>query len=446
MIEKVRKTVIEKGMLEFGDKVTVGVSGGADSMSLLVCLLKLKEEFGLEISAVHVNHGIRGQEALRDENYVRGFCAENGVPLQVFSFSVPEIADRTGESEEECGRRIRYECFEKVAENGKIATAHTLSDSLETVVFNILRGSGTGGLCGVPAVRGRIIRPLIDCTRQEIENFCRENEIKFVTDSTNLNSEYSRNYIRNVLMPMFAHINPSYASALRRLSLSAQSENAYLMKESDELLEKSRVDGGLSCGVLLEAHEAVSSRAVMSFIKSETGITPEYRHVSFILGLLSKDGAIQLSSEYYAVSRAGKLFTEKAQKSETEKWSKKLHPGDNETPLGIINIKYSENNINFNKKIIYQPLEYFVDCDKICGNVYLRSRKEGDKITLCKRGVTKTLKKLFTEMKIPLGERNKIPVIADDEKVLWVFSAGINRECKPDKETKRLMIIKAEVK
>lgn len=443
MINKVRKTIEKYSMLSSGDRVTVGVSGGADSMSLLNVLLASKDELNLTLTAVHINHGIRGEEAVRDENFVRDYCHKNGVELIVFSKPIPEIAKQTGEGEEECGRRIRYECFADVSEGGIIATAHTLSDSLETMIFNMLRGSTASGLCGIPAKRDNVIRPLISCTRQEIEEYCHINDVPYIVDSTNLESDYSRNYIRNELMPMFSRINPSYASALERCQNSLRDDSLFIDKSANDLYQTVYSEGCLDIKKLEMLDNAVKSRIIYKYISEKTGVLPENKHISIVHSLLQKDGAVQINSEHFVVSSDGRLYIEKKKSIlSEEKWSIKAEIGVNETPMGKITLSFTDKeNINFNKFLANNILESYIDYDKICGNVVIRSRIEGDKITLPSRNVTKTLKKLFTENKIPLEQRNKIPVIADDEKVLWVWGIGYNKVCSVDIETKRILKI-----
>ncbi len=443
MINKVRRTIEKYSMLKVGDKVVVGVSGGADSMSLLSILFSLKDELKIDLIAVHINHGIRGEEAARDENFVSDYCREKNIELIICSENIPEIAKETGESEEECGRRIRYERFADVCKDGVIATAHTLSDSLETMIFNMLRGCTAAGLCGIPAKRDNIIRPLISCTRREIEDFCSEYNIPYVIDSTNLQSDYSRNFIRNELMPMFSRINPSYASALERCQNSLKEDNIFFEELTKNLYETVYSDNSLDIEKLNNLDYAVKSRIIYKYISDKTRVLPENKHISLVLSLLEKDGALQINSDFCIVSRNGRLFAEdKSIVSLSKAWSLKAAEGVIDTPMGKIKLTViDEENINFNKILVNNILESYIDYDKICGDVVVRSRMEGDRITLPSRNVTKTLKKLFIEMKIPVEQRNNIPVIADDEKVLWVWGIGYNKVCSVDKKTKRVLKI-----
>ena len=203
MICKVRDTLIKYSMLENTDEIIVGFSGGADSTCLLYILNLLKDEFDFKIHAAHVNHSLRGNESERDEKFVRDFCEKNSIKLSVLKVDIFKMSKIEGKSLEECGREVRYNFFNSLCANkSKIATAHNLNDCEETMFFNLTRGSGLKGLCSIPAVRENIIRPLIRCSRDEIENFCKENSIQYVTDSSNLSDDYTRNKIRHNIIPI----------------------------------------------------------------------------------------------------------------------------------------------------------------------------------------------------------------------------------------------------
>ena len=228
MICKVINTIEKHKMLNGVRSVAVGLSGGADSMCLINVLLELKSRYNIVIKAVHINHNIRGNEAERDECFVREFCNKMGIELLSFNFDIPSLSKKYNISEEECGRNIRYDCFAK-ADCDVVATAHTLSDSVETVVFNLLRGTGSKGLKGIPAKRyPNIIRPLIDCTREEIETYCRNNDISFITDSSNLTDIYKRNYIRHNIIPAFSEINKSALRSIAKTSEIIEEESDFI--------------------------------------------------------------------------------------------------------------------------------------------------------------------------------------------------------------------------
>lgn len=444
MIEKVRKTVEKYNMISPGDSIIVGLSGGADSICLLRALLEIKDELQFDLHAVHVNHGIRGEEAQRDEDFVKSECERLKVELTVFKRNIPLEAESTGESEEECGRRVRYECFSSF--EGKIATAHNLTDSVETTVFNLIRGSALKGVCGIPAVRDNIIRPLIECTSREIRDFCEENGYEYVVDSTNLKTDYTRNYIRQEILPRFERVNSGYLRALSRFQLSALRDSNYLDSLSEKELVEISDGHRLYKKKLSKLDEALSGRVLTLFVKRECDSELEFRHIEFVLSHLDGEFEMQLNKEYFLHCGGEYITIRKKIDEKSEKFLKKLVIGENETPLGRLTVSvHDKDEINFNKKYTGNIFFCNIDYDKInLDTAVVRSREEGDKITLAKRGVTKSLKKLYNEMKIPPNMRDKIPVIADSEGIICVFGRIYNKRCEITDKTKKILTVKLE--
>ena len=206
---KVLQAINEYKMLEDTNEIVVGFSGGADSICLLHILDSIKNLFSVSVRAVHVNHGIRGDEADSDQEFTERFCNEHNIHIDTFRYNCIEEALKNKESIEECGRRLRYQAFDSVCgKKTKIATAHNANDNAETIIFNITRGSSVKGLCGIPFVRDNIIRPLLYCSRKEIEGYCEENYLTYVTDSTNADTDYTRNKIRHLILPVLEEIKP----------------------------------------------------------------------------------------------------------------------------------------------------------------------------------------------------------------------------------------------
>ena len=437
MTEKVLNTINKYSLLEKGDSVTVGFSGGADSTALISVLYALSDVLSLRLSAVHINHMIRGKEAERDESFVRSFCEEKGIPLTVFHRDIPCEAEKSGESEEECGRRIRYDCFNSVCGDGKIATAHTLSDCDETMIFNMLRGSSVAGLCSIPAKRDNIIRPLIECSREEIENYCHNNNLSFVTDSTNLSSDYTRNYLRREILPMFERVNPSYKAALSRLRDFAREDNAFLEKTAQRAVFEANTAKGLEVGKLLQNDRVIVKRALLLYIKEKCVFSPESRHISLLCEKLGENFTLQLSDTFFADIRNG-IFSVCEKKEAVSPKCIPLNIGENVFFSSHIEALLLTREEFFNN--YYKQLENAVDYDKISGSVFLRSRREGDSIYLFRRKITKTLKKLFCELKIPEEKRNKIAVAADSENVLWVSGIGANGKYRVGENTGKILL------
>lgn len=442
--ETVLAVINKYGMLNMGDTVVIGLSGGADSVSLTSVLLSLKEELRLNLICAHVNHGIRGEEADGDERFCRNFCRDNGIEIKVLNADVPGQAKINSMSQEEYGRKIRYEFFASLAgENGKIATAHNLNDCVETLLFNLARGTSLKGACSIPPVRGNIIRPLIETPREEIEEFCRENSLEFVTDSTNFENEYSRNKIRNIVIPALKEINSSAVPAISRyIAFSRQEEEALEFIE-DEKYALCLTDSALCEESLMKLPVALQRRIIYRYLKERTSSDISAKHIEDILSLLGKNKAVNTAGGLKIRSKNGFLSVVSTQalpkpwKIGIEKKDAQIALPYGRAVIKIINIKDLQ---NFNKEYI----DKCVDCDKISEKLCLRSRESGDKITLAKRGVTKSLKKLFIEDKIDADKRNRTAVLADGEEVVWVDGYGSSKKFSPDKNSKKIMTIKIE--
>lgn len=302
MEDKIKAISARYGMMERGDVVVAAVSGGADSMALLNALFSMREELGITLLACHVNHNLRGEESLRDERFVRKFCNERKIELEVYSV---EIKPDKHESIEERARKARYECFDRLCaeRNAKLATAHTASDNAETVLINLLRGTGTKGLGGIPPVRGKIIRPLLRCSRKEIEYYCAAHGIEYITDSTNLSEEYTRNKLRLKIIPQLKSFNPSLVEGISRMTEAVTDDNAYLDGLAEAAKTACRTENGYSCRKLRELDRAILSR-VISAVLSENGIEPSALRINECSRIIAcGNGKINLCRDRFAAAK-----------------------------------------------------------------------------------------------------------------------------------------------
>lgn len=428
MENKAYKTVKKYNMLNKDDTVIVGLSGGADSTALFHFMLSLRNEMKIKVIACHINHMLRGEEANRDEKFVKKMCSDNGIELRVLHADVRSEAVKRKISTEQCGRDIRYSFFEKIANefNAKIATAHTASDNAETVIFNMTRGCGIKGLCGIPPVRGRIIRPLIEVTRTEIEEYCNLNGYAYVTDSTNLECEYTRNKIRLDVIPVLKNINPSFESTITRMSSQMRNDEHFIMNCASEALSKAKVKNGYSTEVLSGLEDTVLSSAI-NILVQQHNIVPESKHIELIKKIVYNNGAVNLKNDVTAVSKQGFLrIISSVKKSENVPV-----PYINQKIININNKKIiiSKMNIdkfNNHKKINNLVFNNSADYDTIPFDRVFRTRQGGDFFTLPKRKVTKSLKKLFIELKIPMEVRDSIVVLASGSEILWAEGIGVS--------------------
>ena len=448
VLEKVKKAITEYKMLENVSTVVVGLSGGADSVCLLHVLNTLKNDYELNLLAAHVNHGIRGEEAENDATFSMNFAESLNVYFSLLKADCVKEAEENGETLEEAGRRIRYDFFDMLCESEtyKIATAHNSNDNLETVLFNIARGSALSGAKGIPPKRDNIIRPLIFCTREEIEGYCKENNLSFVVDSTNLSDDYTRNRIRHNVLPELQKVNSNVIEAFTRFSESVRIDDDYL----DCVAEKALSDATLNentynVEVIKMMHPSIKNRVIYKAVERFSKETPDSKKINLVLSCIGENSKIQLYKNCYC---------------ETKKSVLKFFDNDNtiECKIEAQEIPCEESfNLNFgefvvkgeyfsktSQKINDLLLDNLIDCDTINGNLILRTRQEGDKITLRKRNVTKTLKKLFIEEGVLKEERDKIPVISDDNGVVWVYGFGVNKKNAVKRETKNILSVEVE--
>ena len=442
MKAKVLHTLKSHNMLKFGDKVIVALSGGADSVSLLSVLLELKDELRIEVFAAHVNHNLRGEESHRDEAFVRNLCKEKGVALYVESVDVKALTEVTGEGFETVGRRVRYDFFRELSEelDASVATAHTLSDALETALLNIARGSSISGLSAIPYTRGRIIRPLLDVTRQEVEAYVRDNSIAYVDDSTNADADIcNRNKIRHKAVPVLKELNSSAEQNYLRLRQNLLDIEDYMTYASEHLLRSAKSEYGYDARFLDSAHPALKSFAIKTVIEN-SGAGYENKHIELIKDFLSSGGAVPLSGGYTAVVKQGILRVTR-ENSENQ----------GEIPFDI-NVSFALNGKVYSVKelteqeIVNKKLSLkVIGCDTISCDAVFASRAEGDRFALVRRGVTKNLRKLQNELKIPSEIRDNLLTLKSQGKILWAEGIGVSADGVYTKGKGILIEIREEV-
>ena len=468
--ERVAAFMHEHDMYGQKSNIIIGLSGGADSVCLLFVLKELQKEApgstSLYLHAVHVNHMIRGTEAERDETFVRALCKDLGVDLTVEKRDVPGTAGKTGESIETAGRRLRYEIFnEKIKDlgGGMIATAHHKNDSAETVIFNMARGTGLGGIAGIAPKRGNLIRPLMCLTRVEIEGFIKENNLDHVTDSTNSDTGYTRNFIRHkVIAPIEENINKNFTEHICRLSETARKYKSYVdMKAEDFIKDAVRDETGKAMAflqkdlaglpdilletVIMKVYEKISGDAVD--ISSERIIAAsraiKSSHGRGRLIELPRGVSVSISSGkvgFFVKDETGLqtdepevlYFADEDLRSELAAGGRaEFHYGRYE-----INMELTDNFI----KNANSDYTKFFNYDKITSNVCFRRRLPGDVIVIDSSGSEKKLKKEFIDRKIPERLRDKCLIMADGHRCLWAVGVRQSSESFADKDSTVLKI------
>ena len=434
----------EKALLQVGDRVIVALSGGADSVTLLHVLCGLRDAADLTVAAVHVHHGLRGADADADEALCRRLCEQWDVPLSVHHIDVAAEAASAHETIEQTGRRLRYACLEREADkqNAKIATAHTASDQAETVLLHLTRGCGLHGLCGIPPRRGGVIRPLLTCSREQVEAYCAAQGLAFATDATNADVTYARNRVRHRVLPELTEINPRVGEALCRLSEQLAEDDAYLTSLSSALLSSARVGEAdrWDCARLRSAPAALLTRALR--LAAPSVIDLEQKHVDALRALLDADGATTLPDGTVARSRRGQLWFESTEPTDSS--APFCYPLVSDVPMVIGDRTYLArvyDRTEFDKLLkVHNLLFYFcMDRDIIKGDVWVRSRRAGDAYRPVGLG-TKSLKKLCNESHLPVSARAALPILTDDDGILMAVGFGCDeRVCVTD-ETKRVLV------
>ena len=410
-------------MLSKGDRVLCAVSGGADSMCLLQLMRENADKLGITVVAAHFNHRLRGAEADRDEDFVRSWCKCSGTEFCSGSGDVKAYAGKNHLGTEEAARILRYEFLENcAAERGcnKIATAHNADDNAETVLLNLSRGAGAKGLCGIPPVREKFIRPILDKSRAEIEAYLREKGIPHVEDSTNAEDDYSRNRIRHNAVPVLREINPAFSEAVLRTSELLRDDENCLNDITQSFIDENLRDNAIACDKLNALPKAIRSRVVRLMCPKQLSVS----HVDALLFLAEGEGLGYADVPGLRVSRDNGYLIFGA---ESEK-------------LPELEIRIGEcvktDKISISAEIcdsipkVYNSFNTF--CFKygsVCGNMFLTSRRDGDKIRLSYRKCTKSLKELFREAKLSQTQRDKTPVIRDEKGVIAVGGFGVCERC-----------------
>ena len=406
MLNKLTAFIRRYDMVQPGDRVIAAVSGGADSVALLWSLYLLKDKLGITLEAAHYNHHLRGEESRRDEDFVRDFCAGFHIPLHLGGGIV--VSGEKGL--EAAARNARYAFFDTLP--GKIATAHTADDNAETLLMRMVRGTGLKGLGAIAPVRGRIIRPMLTVTLQDVTAFLEEYHLSFVEDSSNGTDAFLRNRLRHGVMPLLKGENPAFCENLSEMALRLREDEAAL----DQLAQ---LEDRLDVERLRQAGGAVRRRILTKFLQHSGVKEPEAEHILLAEKLVFSPkpsakaqfpGGVTIARDYGVL----KPVTQKNGLDTLELTC----PGYLELPQIGLAVSCTP----------AEEVEDAPDCFSVLpnGKLMLRQRLPGDEIRL--RGGSKSLKKLFIDQKIPAYQRPLIPVIADEGGVVGVYDIGAHRD------------------
>ena len=457
MLNKVTNYINDNKLIEKQDKVLIALSGGPDSVCMLHILYKLKEVFDIELGAIHINHMLRGEEANKDEEYSKRLCEELGVRFFSRRIDINKYALETGKSSELAGREARYNFFNEIINKinfNKIATAHNANDQAETILMRIMRGTGLEGLGGIPVEReGKYIRPILCLKRNEIEDYCKENNLNPRIDKSNHERIYSRNRVRLDILPyMKEHFNDDIVETLNRMVLLLQKDNEFIEEYSKRCYNKyckTKINELIIKKELFKDEmDSIISRVIIMAFKniSNSHENFEMKHINQITSL-SKNSTgkkINLTNNIVCENLYGDIIFKSNQsknKNNNNNVLIKKEEFSNNIYFEDYEIKFQVIDNNGKEKFPKNDLIKLFDYDKIKRDILIRHRKDGDKIVPLGMNGSKKIKDIFMDLKIPRDDRDEIPIVCFDDEISWVVGCKTSQKFKITKDTKKILKI-----
>ena len=474
MLDKIHQYIKKNNMIASQDTIIVGVSGGADSVCLLAILKGLQESIDFSIIVVHINHCIRGSESDMDQEFVRQLCEKYKVEFKTFAVDVLKMAEKEKISVEEAGRKARYSIFEEVvseSKNGslaKIAVAHHMDDQGETILMNVFRGSGIKGICGMQPVRGNIIRPLLCVRRCEIELYLETIRQEFRTDSTNLDNDYTRNRLRNVVFPYLEeNVNTHSIENICKM--------AQMVSEAELFIERQAISAKSKCVSinedkmhtinipLFDENDIIIKKYIIKNVVEELAgkLKDIYKiHIESILDLENKKVGSQVDVTYGIIAKRGynEIMIQKKSIYENHIYKNESEDINIEEEITVsIKDRYyvkEEGFVIFDKaefcklyefeEIIGNDYTKVFDYDKIKFSLRFRTRQTGDYIQINENGGNKKLKDYFIDCKVPKEYRDRVLLLADGNCILWVVGFRMSEGYKISNNTKEILQVKID--
>lgn len=453
MYSVVRNNILNYNLISENENIVVGVSGGPDSMALLYVLLDIRKEVYFNIIVAHVNHNVRGEEALADQLFVERKANELNLSYYFKSVDMDGYAKEMGITSEEAGRELRYGFFRDILKEnrgGKIAVAHNKNDQAETLLLRIMRGTGIDGLKGMDLIAGDIIRPLLNISRKEIEQYIEKLNIEAVLDKTNLMPIYNRNKVRLELLPyIIENFNPNIINTLWRMSRTSNLDSKFLddftEKRYNFIVNNENKHSIILDGILFNEEDRsiqlrIIRKAILKIIGNLQGIS-ETNITSLVDLFQGLETGKQLNLPNGIIGRISynELVIEKLEVEEAKDFDYILTMGNNQfKELGIsinITVKDSNESFKFNNNV------KCFDYDKLIGDIRIRNRKIGDKFIPFGMNGRKKVKDYFIDKKIPKDLRDKIPLLVDDENIIWIIGYATSDIYKVNESTKKILIV-----
>ncbi len=471
-MKRIEKFIQKYHMLTCGDRVIAGVSGGADSVCLFLMLLELREKIGFDLIAVHVHHGLRGEAADQDQQFVEALCEQHRIPLEIFRVNLESIAKKRKQSLEEAGRMVRREAFDSVCKKyggNKIALAHHQNDNAETLLWNLSRGTGLDGLGGIRPVNGKFIRPLLCMNREEIEEYLAKRKQSYCIDETNAGTDYTRNKLRHLVLPILEEqVN---SAAVRHMNETMEQiwELQEYMQEQVEAAYQECVQEHFekACWIQIQQKsfetfpELIKKMVIRKGMEQVGGKKRDlsHKHVDVMMELMNKQvgRTLDLPYEMHAKRNYEGIRLEK-QRTYSSGEEKKA--GIIQECMAELNIPgetiLADRNLKLRCKILEKPKNLSIkdipqkiytkwfDYGIIKSSLYIRTRQAGDTIVIDEKGHQKKLKNWFVDEKIPKEVRDSQLLLAENNEILWVLGHRMSQAYQVKQSTKWILQIEVE--
>ena len=471
-MKRIEKFIQKYHMLTCGDKVIAGVSGGADSVCLFLMLLELREKIGFDLIAVHVHHGLRGEAADQDQQFVEALCEQHRIPLEIFRVNLESIAKKRKQSLEEAGRMVRREAFDSVCQKyggNKIALAHHQNDNAETLLWNLSRGTGLDGLGGIRPVNGKFIRPLLCMNRKEIEEYLSKRKQSYCIDETNAGTDYTRNKLRHLVLPILEEqVN---SAAVRHMNETMEQiwELQEYMQEQVEAAYQECVQehSEKACWIQIQQNsfetfpELIKKMVIRKGMEQVGGKKRDlsHKHVDVMMELMNKQvgRTLDLPYEMHAKRNYEGIRLEKRRTYSSGEEKKAEIMQECMSELNIPGeIILADRNLKVRCKILEKPKNLSIkdipqkiytkwfDYDIIKSSLYIRTRQAGDNIVIDEKGHQKKLKSWFVDEKIPKEVRDSQLLLAENNDILWVLGHRMSQAYQVKQSTKWILQIEVE--
>lgn len=471
-MKRIEKFIQKYHMLTCGDRVIAGVSGGADSVCLFLMLLELRKKIGFDLIAVHVHHGLRGEAADQDQQFVEALCEQHRIPLEIFRVNLESIAKKRKQSLEEAGRMVRREAFDSVCKKyggNKIALAHHQNDNAETLLWNLSRGTGLDGLGGIRPVNGKFIRPLLCMNRKEIEEYLAKRKQSYCIDETNAGTDYTRNKLRHLVLPILEEqVNSAAVRHMNETMEQIWELQEYMQEQVEDAYQECVQEHfEKACWIQIQQKsfetfsELIKKMVIRKGMEQVGGKKRDlsHKHVDVMMELMNKQVGRTLDLPYemhakrnYEGIRLEKQRTylsgeEKKAEIMQECMSELNIPG--ETILADRNLKLRckilEKPKNLSIKDIPQKIyTKWFDYGIIKSSLYIRTRQAGDTIVIDEKGHQKKLKNWFVDEKIPKEVRDSQLLLAENNEILWVLGHRMSQAYQVKQSTKWILQIEVE--